>query len=200
MTNKTLCVALLLLPFQLFCQTWELIKNRDGIKIYTADSDHSRFKQIKATCITQGTIDEVVSLFQDVEKQPQWVYSTRSAYIISKADENNFLYYVESSLPWPVADRYLVARMIIKENTEKSILSIATLADSSSHISPSGKVRITHFIGKWTIREIGKQQLSIDYFLDIDPGGSLPASIANIFVSKGPYRTLSRLSELLKLR
>jgi hypothetical protein len=44
----------------------------------------------------------------------------------------------------------------------------------------------------------GHDQISITYQLQVDPDGSLPAWIVNLFVSKGPYETFRNLSALLK--
>jgi hypothetical protein len=44
----------------------------------------------------------------------------------------------------------------------------------------------------------GKGRLFIVYFLEMDPGGSVPAWITNMFVAKGPYETFSNLAEVLK--
>jgi hypothetical protein len=40
--------------------------------------------------------------------------------------------------------------------------------------------------------------LHVEYILTVDPGGSIPAAIANNFVDRGPYETFKNLKELLK--
>ena len=192
-------MAFIILPVSLFCQPkWGLIKNKNGIKIYTASSGNSNLKLVKATITTKGTISKALQIFRDVERQPQWVYSAKKAYIVRKASDNNFLYYVESSLPWPVSDRYLLAWMKIDVSEDDRVLSISTIGDAKEDILTQRKIRIKYFIGKWEILAIDNENIHIEYNLDIDPGGNLPSSIVNLFISKGPYKSLKQLAELLK--
>ncbi len=196
---KLFFLLLLSMPLQLFPQTsWHLTKSRNGIKVYTADNPGSDFKLIKATLSTQGQLEKVIRVFRDVKRQPEWVYSTKNARILNKISENELIYYVESSLPWPLADRYVVARMKIEGTSESSVLTVSTVAEPGQKLSVKGKVRVSHFIGKWEFKQLQGNRLSIYYYLDIDPAGSVPASVVNMFVTKGPYNTLMRLSALLR--
>jgi hypothetical protein len=193
------CAALLVCPDSSFSQpSWDLIRDKNGIKIYASREETSNFKLVKAISTTKGTISKAIQIFEDVERQPQWVYSTKKAYVIRKISNRDFIYYVESALPWPVTDRYLLARMKIEVSEDEDVLLISTISDSTEDISSSGKIRIKHFVGKWEIRAIDKDNISITYYLDIDPGGDLPPSIVNLFISKGPYKSLLRLGEMLR--
>jgi hypothetical protein len=40
--------------------------------------------------------------------------------------------------------------------------------------------------------------INIIYIFEAEPGGSLPAWLANMFADKGPYESFKNLSELLK--
>jgi hypothetical protein len=42
------------------------------------------------------------------------------------------------------------------------------------------------------------QTINIIYTIELDPGGSVPAWIANMFADKGPYESFSNLADLLK--
>jgi hypothetical protein len=42
------------------------------------------------------------------------------------------------------------------------------------------------------------QTIHINYEVEVDPGGSIPGWIANMFVDKGPFETFSNLAKKLK--
>lgn len=176
---------------------WHLSKDKNNIQVYTANTGSSAFKNIKVVGVFDGTLEKLASIFLDVPKQKKWVYKTRSAYIINKVSNNELLYYVEIGLPL-VSNRDIAIRMKINENKAKSVLNITTVGEPNAIPVTKGKVRVPKFRGDWKAEAIAKNKLKITYFLSVDPGGSLPSWIVNMFVSKGPYETFSKLGELLK--
>jgi hypothetical protein len=177
---------------------WQLVKNNGGIKVYTADSETSAYKLIKTVSVFDGNQEKLISIFRDVDNQKKWVFGTRRSYLIKKINENELLYYVETALPWPAKNRDATIRMKIDNNNTDNILTITTVGEPDVIPVNKGIIRVPQIIGKWEIKMVGKDKISIDYFLDIDPGGALPAWIINLFITKGPYETFSNLAELLK--
>jgi hypothetical protein len=165
--------------------------------VYTSDADASRFKHIKVVGVFDGTPEKLTAIFSDVDKQKEWVYGTRRSYIIKKVSDNEILYYVETALPI-VSNRHIAIRMKINENKTNKIVRITTMGEPNAIPVNAGKVRVPRFTGDWEVRPAGKNNLSITYFLFVDPGGSLPSWIVNMFIGKGPYETFKKLGELLK--
>jgi len=48
------------------------------------------------------------------------------------------------------------------------------------------------------VRDAGANKIQVRYFLNIDPGGAIPAWITNLFITKGPYETFVNLAKQLK--
>jgi hypothetical protein len=59
-------------------------------------------------------------------------------------------------------------------------------------------IRIPYLSSWWDVKYDGRNTLRIVYFLEVDPGGAVPAWITNMFAAKGPYETFSSLGEILK--
>lgn len=175
---------------------WNLVKENGGIKVYTADSESSPVNAVKVEATVKGTCQKLVSVLLAIEKQPQWVYATSQAYLIRKISENELLYYVETALPWPAKNRDAVIRMNIVENTVAKA-RITTVGEPDAIAGKSGKMRVSQFSGIWEAVAVDNKHIHIVYELNLNPGGSLPAGIVNIFVSKGPYETFANLSQLL---
>lgn len=176
---------------------WQLIKDKNNIKVYTADAKSSKYKQIKVVGEFDGTPEKLIALFLDVPKQKEWVYGTKQAKLVKKISNNELLYYVETSLPWPVSNRDVVIHMKIDRNRTGN-LYITTRDEPNAVAENKGKVRVSKFTGDWTVKVAGKNKLDITYLLFVDPGGTLPSWAVNLFISKGPYQTFSKLGEQLK--
>ena len=176
---------------------WELVKEGKGIQVFTAPAGSSGRKYIKATAALTGSLSKVQAVFRDIAGQKAWVYGTRQAYLIQKTDDNHLLYYNETALPWPASNRDVAIHMTLKEDPAHHTLAITQEGAPNAAPVHKGIVRVPHLEGTWKFREDDKGQLQVEYYLDIDPGGSLPNWVVNLFVAKGPYETLVKLQELV---
>jgi len=57
-------------------------------------------------------------------------------------------------------------------------------------------VRVPFAIGTWRVVSM-KNYLKVEYFLQIDPGGSVPIWLINLAMAEGPYNSLTNLREEL---
>jgi hypothetical protein len=193
------CWLCLLLAGPVAAETrWQLVKEGHGIRIYTAVSGPRDFKSIKAVAVFEGTLEKFIAVVLDIENQPNWVYGTRRSAILKKVSNREILYYVETDLPWPASNRDAVIRTRVKENQADNLLSVTAVGEPRAYPTQDKLVRVPHFSATWQVRTVGKNKLSLTYLLDVNPGGSLPPWIVNLFVTKGPYESFRKLSGLLK--
>ena len=175
---------------------WQLVKEGKGIKVYSAPAP-SGLKYVKVDAVLKGSINKVSKVFRDVSQQKAWVYGTKKSYLIKKIDDNHLLYYNETALPWPVSNRDIAARMELKEDPVQHTLIITQEDVPNAVPKHKGIVRVSHMEGNWYFRETGNGELHAEYYLDIDPGGSLPNWVVNMFIAKGPYQTFVRLQKMI---
>lgn len=178
--------------------SWHLVKESAGIEVYTAQVPSSGRKYIKVSADLEGTLEGVKNLFRDIDRQSSWVYNTRRAYLVAQTDAGHLLYYNHTRLPWPASDRDVVIRMQLEEDPTRHNLVIIQEAVRSAIPAVKGIIRVTHLKGYWQFREQSKGELQVVYYLDVDPGGSIPAWVVNLFIAKGPYETFVKLRELVK--
>jgi hypothetical protein len=177
---------------------WHLTKEKSGIKIYTKKTESSSFKSIKVEGVFEGSWQQLFNILMDVNAQKQWVYRTKKSYVIKKISRNEVLYYTETSLPWPVNNRDAVVRMKITYDSIRKVGSVLSLNEPNLVPVKSGLVRIQHYKAIWQVRSLEKNKIDVTYYLEVEPGGGLPAAVVNMFISSGPYETFSKLKELLK--
>lgn len=177
---------------------WELAKDQNGIKVYTAKGVSGKFKDIKVEAVFPGSIQKLLGILTNIGYSKNWVYGAKDSYLINRISANEILYYSLTSLPWPVEDRDIPIRMRFNLNQNNSTLKVFATGIPNAIPEKKGIVRIPYFNAFWDVRSDGKNKLLISYILKMDPGGSIPAGVTNIFITKGPYETFYNLSRLLK--
>jgi START domain len=177
---------------------WSLSKDNNDIKVYTRKTDSSDFKSVRVVAFLTGSCEKLAAIIMGVDKNIKWVYKTKTLRLIKRVNDNQLTYYEETSLPWPMRNRDQVIRVNLYPDSINHALKITTTGEPKDIPETDGIVRVPYFLGVWLVKEISTNKISIEYYLDVDPGGSIPAWISNMFVAKGPYETFVNLSNLLK--
>ena len=61
-----------------------------------------------------------------------------------------------------------------------------------------GIVRINNSLGKWIITPLDNNQVRVEYTLHVDPAGSLPSWLVNMFSGEAPMQIFENLRLELK--
>jgi hypothetical protein len=189
------CVFLL---FDLRAQNWELSRDENNIKVYKGHSETSKYKIVKVEAEMHGSLKKLMAILTNVRNNKNWVYHTKESHVMKAINENELLYYSETYLPWPCSNRDIVIRLHFHLDSVRNILKVTATGEPNAAPEVSGKVRVPKFHDDLTAKYIGPNKISIVYFLEVNPGGSISPAISNIFVTKGPFETFNNLSKLLE--
>lgn len=184
----------------LFCKgqnNWKLKQNKDGIEIYTKSVETSNLKAIRVHCALPVTLSQLVTVIMDVNTAVDWVYSTKSSSLLKKVSAAELYYYSEVSLPWPISNRDFVAHLKVTQDPHSKVVTIDGPVVDNYVAEKKDIVRVKSSYGRWVLTP-QKNGVKIEYTLETDPGGSLPAWLVNLFVAKGPHETFKKLKEQLK--
>ena len=178
---------------------WVLKKDKEGIKVSSRHTDRSKFNDIKVEMDLPGNIYQLLNILLDVDKYSDWSYSVSKSELVKKLTPLKLVYHLEVTAPWPVTDRDLYA--MFEVNIDSITRSIKILASGDSSYRPVNKdfIRIPHSKGIWDIRTVSSKIVHIVYILEIDPGGSVPAWIMNMFGIKAPFITFQNLKHKMVL-
>jgi len=177
---------------------WKLSKDKDGIKVYLAENPKSKFKSIKVECTLQGSFDKLIGVLTRVDHLSDWVYNTKTSYLIKKITLYDLYYYTETSIPWPMSNRDAVVHLKIIKDSLQRFVKVSAISEPLFIPERNDKVRIPRSNVYWYVTMPTKNTVSIVYTFEADPGGNLPAWVVNSFADKGPYESFKKLSELLK--
>jgi hypothetical protein len=199
--KKLLLLALVLLAGRLAvsAQTvWKLSAEKEGIKIYTAQVPDSKIKAIKVECDVQASEAQLVALLMDVNSSADWVYHTKTSTLIKQVSPSELYYYSEINLPWPAANRDFVGHLVVTQNPNTKVVEINGPAVPGLVPVKKGVVRIDHSEGKWTITPCGCDHLKVEYTLHVEPGGSVPSWMVNMFATDGPMQIFKKLKQQIQ--
>ena len=198
---RTLLVALMLVLKAVVVAAqcdWKLSTEREGIKIYTGGVPGSKVKAIKVEAMFNATAAQLVAVIMDVNTSPDLVYHTKSSKLIKQVSATELYYYSEVSLPCPAANRDFVAHLMVTQNPDTKAVTIDGPAVAGFVPVKEGIVRIIDSKGKWIITPIGTNQIKVEYSIHVDPGGSLPSWLVNMFATEGPLKIFAGIKVQLQ--
>jgi len=172
---------------------WELKTDREGIRVFKRADPKSRFDQLRLECSVNGSLSSLVAVLLDVDNYSQWVYHTRTSTLLKKVSDRELFFYEQIESPFGTSDRDLVVSIKIYQDQETRIVHVTVKSMPDYLPEKKGYVRVPMSDEKWTITPITKNESKIDYHLEIDPGGSVPAWLVNQFSQKGPYESFRQL-------
>ena len=178
---------------------WMLTKEMDGIKIYSRHSEISKFDDIKTEANFPGNITQLAEILMDVPRYVEWAYATKSAEVVKKISNNELIYYSEINVPWPSSNRDFYSRC--KLITGHVPGSFKIVAESIQNYGPEKKgiVRIPLSKGIWEVTTLSDKMIHVEYILELDPGGVVPAWLLNLFSTKGPMETFVSLKKKMQM-
>lgn len=189
------CLAVTMSP--VFAQDWKLKKSNEEIKVYAAKAEPG-FNMIKVEAVLHGNLKRFYAIMKDVKNNNKWVYNTKQSHMLDSVNTNDFRYYAETMLPWPLSNRDMIIRMQFRHDSVNNQLILKATGVPDALPEKKGIVRIRRFAGDWQVKQEKNNKLSITYFLKLDSGGSVPTAATNIFVATGPFETFKNLARLLK--
>lgn len=176
---------------------WDLIKQEDGITIYSKTTADSDFKSFRAEMQLDESIHAFVALLKDLKNMPEWAYSVKYTDVLEISGDSTQIYYAEASVPFPFKNRdgiYLNRFRWIPDSS-KLVVDIKLLPDYLDEKDNLVRVKGEGF---WSATITDTQMLNITFQMQVDPGGSIPAWLTNIFLDDTPYSTLTKLRAVIK--
>ena len=182
-----------------FAQTdWKLKNEKDGIKVYVGTVPDSKFKAIKVDCELNTSLSQLVKVLLDIRTCPEWVDHTKSCTLLKQVSSSELYYYSEIDIPWPAQNRDFVAHLTVHQNPVTKVVTVDGPAVPGFVQTKSGIVRVHSSKGSWIITPLKKDIVRVEYTLQVDPGGDIPAWLVNLLATQGPMKSFEGLIAQLK--
>lgn len=178
---------------------WKQIVDKEGIKVHSKSVPNSKIKAVKVNCTLNTTPDALVALLLDVESSVDWVTNTKSCKLLKKVSPSELYYYSEVTLPWPLENRDFVAHLKVTQNTATKVIKINGPAVPGIVKEKKNVVRISQSVGAWVITPVSDHQVQVEYILQVDPGGVIPAWAVNAVSTQTPLKIFQNMKKQLLL-
>lgn len=193
--------ALYLCVTQVIAQAeWKRVAAREGISVYAKEVRDTKIKAMKAECVLNAGVDEVIALLMDVEAAGQWVCHTKSCKLIKRVSDTELFYHTEVSLPWPLDNRDFVTHLKVVKREKSDVVTVEAPAVPGIMPSREGIVRVSTSVNRWLIRPLPNGKVWVEYTLQVDPGGHIPAHVVNMFACRAPIETFRNMRKVLAER
>lgn len=179
-------------------EQWELRQDKDGIAIYSRSSDYSNFDEFRAVTEIDQPPHTLVAVLRDINRIPDWMHSVISSRLLERQGDSIQIYYTEAKTPFPLKNRdgIYLNRFHWEAPTQTLLIDIEILGDYLE--KEEDMVRISLGKGLWQARKLPSGKSELIFQMQVDPGGSIPSWLANMFVIDTPYETLKKLKMLLE--
>ncbi|ABL65550.1 START domain-containing protein [Chlorobium phaeobacteroides] len=179
--------------------TCSLRLKNDWLKIFTCPIPSSDFLSFVGVATMDAPQHAVLALLYDVDVATQWVWKTREMKVLKELseDEGRIVYQLVSA-PWPVSDREIItlSQGYIDPETSEVFIKLECRPD---YLPLNDKyVRVPQLEGAWNIIPLSENQCRVVFRLHIEPGGEIPAWLANIAVIDTPFHTMNNMREWVK--
>lgn len=187
----------LALPAQ--AANWHVIAERDGIVVSRRAEPGRTFPQLRAVGEVPGTPYEVLAVLLDVPAHTRWLPDCIESRTLRRVDAWRYVIYTRTDAPWPVSDREAVIENEVIFLQPPSKLKVTFEALPAPEVSRArGTVRMKAVNGYYLIEAIDNRRSLVQYELDADPAGSLPAWLVTYQSTRNPLQTLVGLRARLQ--
>jgi hypothetical protein len=177
-------------------ENWNLVKEEAGIKVYTKAESGSRYKAFKAEMQVSCNIEDILNVLKNTDTINKWVVNCKEVKLLGTGNHEQY-YYIETSLPLPFENRDMVYHFqYIEISSGQERVNVTGIPE---YIQPrKGIVRMVKANGYWLLTSVDADKTSVIYQMHVEPGGLIPAWLANPFIKNVPYSTFKELREIVQ--
>ena len=175
---------------------WDARKDKNGIKVFAREIQGSKFPAYKASMTMEGPMLPFINMFLDVPTYKNWMHGTTKSELKQSIGPGENIIYMVSGNPFPVADRDYCAHTTITQAEDLKVTMKWSL-----HDCPASKnaVRVQKMsVELQLVPDIVKKKFNVELEGHVEPGGSIPSWLVDMFVTDVPYNTFKNAKELSK--
>jgi hypothetical protein len=188
----------LLTSLSVLAQSWDFIKEKDGIKIYTRKEVGNSLKSYKGVCDIHAPAAKVFAMIEDVNNTEWWDKNLNQIKVLHYEKQKRAQYYLVYDLPWPVTDRDLCVDVIATTDPVTGVSKVIAGPLPSLIPESNDMIRIKEYRQTWTITPAGKEMAHVVLEGLVDPAGSIPDWISNMVIVDSPIKVINGLRQRLE--
>jgi hypothetical protein len=176
---------------------WELREDKNGIRVFSRENELSDFDEFRATTEVVQSLEAFIAVLKDVPAIPEWMYSVKYSQLLEAQGDTVQIYYTEAKAPFPFKNRDGIYFNRFRWDKAARSLTVDIELRPDYLDQKDNLVRISRGSGFWLLEENDRGTLDLTFQMQVDPGGTIPAWLANMFVVDTPLHTLAELKRLM---
>jgi hypothetical protein len=177
-----------------------LIKQDKNINIYAKwirVDDKRSARQLKAEFTVNASFGKIIDLIKDDKKTTQWMKNTKSYYMIKTIDQNNWIAYVQFSVPWPFSNQDIIIKYDLPTPNAFSQTDIRFTGVPDYMPKNKGVTRISHLEGTWRLMYLDKNLTKIEYVMFSKQAPAFPRWITDPIILHNLLSTMDAFREMV---
>lgn len=178
---------------------WELKRKGEKpgeVTVHVRPVEESPINMFRGIIEVPQPMLSVMAVMGDIDRYPEWVFQCSDAEI--KPDEwGPDIIRIKINGIWPVSDRDIAARSTIEQDPDTLAITIHSRAAEGVVPEQKGWLRIPALDNRFLLEPLDNGGTRITFRTFVDPGGYIPAWLANFVAVRAPEYTLTRMAELL---
>ena len=190
-------VAGVLLALPAMAGDWRPVSSDGSVSVQRREYPGSALQEIRGVTRFKASLNAVMALLKDAEFNRHWVYRSGGATVLEENGYRQAYVYGVVDAPWPIQDRDAVVRFDYSQHPESAEITI-TITNFPAFAEPQSQyVRVPDFGGFWRLRPQEDGWVEVTYQVHGDPGGWIPAWLANHAAVTSVSRTLENMASVV---
>lgn len=180
-------------------EDWDLVTDRDDIKVYMAHDNDARIKTFRGvTTLPMEDFTSIGAAFDDYDFVASWLHMVSEIEGLERNSDFDREVYVTTRLPWPVSDRDTPLWVGLEQRDNYAVyIPFHHMPDRMPE--KGGFVRIPQMQGFFLFKPLEPGEVKMTFQVVLDPGGYVPAWLANMILRDIPYFSMKRLRRVVNL-
>ncbi len=176
---------------------WEEVLKKDGIRVQRKKLGKDSIFALKSVGVLKAPIESIITIFRDTKNAHLWAPGLKQRTLLKNISELEAVVYDIHEMPWPCQERDVVMFNTIKLLTSRKQIALISSSIENYKLDPKpgNKVRAELHYSYIGLTPISKNETFVEFFIHVDPKGSLPTWIVNNIVKTRPYSFLKAIEK-----
>lgn len=172
---------------------WKPAKTSRGVSVAMRDVAGRDLPVFRGRGLVQGELLHVLAVVLDGSRACEWAATCKESRTLKVVSPRQAIVYSRSDPPWPISDRDVVMRQVVQVRKPGRHFRVDMRTQGGVLQPTPGVVRITRGHVYFDLQRHSPTQTRVEYYLDLDPRGSLPRWLVRWATRNVPVRTIRDL-------
>jgi hypothetical protein len=179
-------------------EAWNVIHKERGITVSTREEPGRQLPSFRGQGVLKMPILHALAVVLDAEGAVEWAKGADEVHVLRAYDARTHVIYNRTHSPWPVSDRELVVKRVIKVVDPGREFHVEMNCISGERPPTKHVIRVAQCYSRFLLKRVDDTHTYADYEVNVDPAGSLPNWLVRWASKRIPFETLVALEERVR--